>query len=220
MRPVTLSLCSKSARSFEAETEGMSGVQIFFCHIFICCLYCTSQCPVGNVWRAKHGVDGGGQDKGKTTLRDFFAESEDIVEVIVFHDSIIICFYDDLCGPLYIFKAVCGVIHSLWCTCTAPHQFSCTSNSKRKKKRLLCPFIASLLLSTKPPVTIVALSCVGTFFRPQWGLLMKCVIVLSLIYQLLFVDRKQRDIFGNKHFFVPCFGIRLCFCLSEDFFCL
>lgn len=48
----------------------------------------------------------------------------------------------------------------------------------------------------------------GDFFQTPMRIVNKCVLSCNvIIYQLLFVDKKQWDIFGNKHFFVPSFGM-------------
>lgn len=137
------------------DTEGMSMAQTFLSYFYLFILYLLVPC--GKCLKDKNrglGFRRGGHDKRKITWWDFILrlwEYWQYVEVIVF-PWLFIFLYVDLCGPLYVFKAGCGVIHSLCCACTAAHQFTALPAAK---KRVLCRFIASLLLSTKTSITII-----------------------------------------------------------------
>lgn len=66
--PVTLSLCSKSACSFEADTEGMSMVQTFLSYFYLFILYLLVPC--GKCLKDKNrglGFRRGGHDKREIT---------------------------------------------------------------------------------------------------------------------------------------------------------
>lgn len=176
---------------------------------------------MGRVWRTEQRVEEEcGQDKGEITWRDFFALSENIdnmLGVIVSPWLFLVFLHVSLCRPLYVFKAVGGVIHSLWCACTPAHRFSCTASSTEESP------VSIYCISAVKYKTFCYNHCIiscGDIFRTPMRIVnaFVCFHVLSLIYQWLFVNRKQRDIFGNKQFFVPCFRMLL-FSVSNSLEC-
>lgn len=84
--------------------------------------------------------------------------------------------YVDLCGPVFVFKAVCGVIHSLCCACIAPYQFDCTAKREESPESFYC--IAAVKEQKKNVCYNQSILLCATFFRHQQGFLISvCVIV-------------------------------------------
>lgn len=93
----------------------------FFGHICMLFMpYCLIHC--GKCLKDKTGVEEGGQNKGKITWREFFAEYWQYVEVIVFPWLFIFYIYVNPCGPLYVLSLWCNSLPLLCMHCTTSVQ--------------------------------------------------------------------------------------------------
>ena len=107
---------------------------------------------------------------------------------------------------LNVFRRVFGVIQPLCSTCTVSTWVHLHCQQQRRESSV---YLLSLCCY-KSCFTIIhcGVTVHATVKMALFDLIYR---VLSLIYQLLFVERKYSNIFGNK-LFVPCFGILLFVC--------
>lgn len=141
----------------------------------------------GDRTRVKH-------PKGFMSLQNLGILTILYIGVIVFSWLFIFFYMSTSPRPVFFFRAVCGVIPSLSCAFSAPQWFGCNANSTKENPDSIYCISA---VTNRTPCYNQPLSFLGTYFRYQWGFLIG--VHFFLIYELLFVQRKQRDIFGNKH---------------------